>query len=267
MTPRFLPGNAAALVGFHLAAALAPFTYSRAGLLLFLAGALATTLFGLVIGFHRLLAHRSFQAPRAVECALALCGVLAAQSGPARWVALHRWHHARADTPEDPHSPERGFLWSYAGWTCFEDSVDATRLAPDVLADPFHGALEHWRVPIVGASALALVLAGWLADGPSGAASLVVWGFFLRVVYGWHTVFLVNAFGHLRRAPAHGADRSENVWWLALVAFGDNWHRNHHADPSSARLGRRWYEIDVAYAVIALLESAGLADHIRRRVV
>jgi stearoyl-CoA desaturase (delta-9 desaturase) len=267
MTSRFLPENAVAQVGFHVAAALAPFTYSRAGLAAFLALGLATTLFGLVIGFHRLLGHRSFEAPRAVEYGLALCGVLAAQAGPARWVALHRWHHARADLPEDPHTPTRGFLWSYVAWTCFEDSVDPARLAPDVLADPFHAALERHRAAIVAASALALALLGWVLDGPVGAASLVVWGFFLRVVYGWHTVFLVNAFGHLGKAVAHtGDDRSRNVWWLALVAFGDNWHRNHHADPRSARVGRRWYELDLAYAVIALFASVGLAGGIRHRI-
>jgi stearoyl-CoA desaturase (delta-9 desaturase) len=257
--------NAASLAAFHLVALAAPWTHTSAGLWTFVTLTLLTSLFGVVIGFHRLLSHRSFEAPRAVGYSLALLGTLAGQAGPLRWAAMHRFHHANADTPRDLHSPSHGLLWSYLGWTCFDDEVNPEELVPDLYCMPFHRFLERRRGEILVASALALSGAGLLAGGPQLAASLFVWGFVLRVLYCWHLIFLVNAVGHLRGPRAFPTpDQSANVAWLALPSYGDAWHNNHHADPSSARLGRDWRELDVAYAVIALMERAGLARNVRR---
>lgn len=262
---RFQPLNAAVLVAFHLAALAAPWTTTREGLWSFVVLALSTTLFGGVLGFHRLLSHRSFTTPKPVEYFFALCGALAVQAGPISWVATHRFHHATSDTAEDPHSPRRSFLWSYVGWTCFESpQVENERMAPDLCRQPFYRFLESNRAVVPGASVVVLGGLGWLLGGFEVALSMLVWGFFLRVVYTWHLLFAINAFGHTTGyRSAETPDDSRNLWWLGLLSCGDSFHNNHHAQPACARYGRRWFEPDLAYATIWLMGRIGLATQIQ----
>lgn len=249
-----------AVVIFHLLAVAALFTFSWQNLavgivLWWIAGSL-----GIGLGYHRLLTHRGFKAPRWLERTLAVFGSLAMQSGPITWVTTHRLHHAFTDTDRDPHSPQKGIFWSHMGWILrgtAQNNSEATRkrYSPDLMRDPFLVTLDkYYWVPIV------IVSIGLFA---AGGFSMVLWGVFLKTIVGWHTTWLVNSVTHLwgsRRFDIR--DTSTNNALVAALTFGEGWHNNHHAYPRSARHGLRWYEIDVNWIQIKVLEKLGLIKNV-----
>jgi stearoyl-CoA desaturase (delta-9 desaturase) len=97
-----------------------------------------------------------------------------------------------------------------------------------------------------------------------GGIPFVLWGIFLRTVLGLHSTWLVNSATHSwgsRRFATR--DLSTNSWWVAVFTWGEGWHNNHHAHPTSARHGLAWYEIDLNWYGIWVLEKLGLAKQIR----
>jgi stearoyl-CoA desaturase (delta-9 desaturase) len=219
--------------------------------------------FGICLGYHRLLTHRSMKLAKPLEYAVAILGVLALQGGPITWIATHRAHHAFSDTERDPHNSGRGFLWSHVGWLFRRNparlSLEAEhRYAADLYADPIYRFLEAtyvwWQV---GLGVALLAIGGW---------SWVVWGVFVRLVCLYHATWLVNSASHLsgyRTYRAPGGDHSTNNWWVALIAWGEGWHNNHHAFPFSARHGLRWFEFDATWWAIRVLSFCGLATEIK----
>jgi stearoyl-CoA desaturase (delta-9 desaturase) len=216
---------------------------------------------GIGMGYHRLLTHRGYRTPKAIEYLLTLCATLALEGGPIFWVATHRIHHTHSDREGDPHSPRDGFWWAHIGWIIMGESMhhNATllaRYAPDLAKDRFHVWLTrlHW-VPQIICALLLLAAGGW---------PFVMWGVFFRVILGLHATWLVNSATHLwgtRRFKTR--DDSRNNWWVALVSFGEGWHNNHHAHPTSARHGLAWYEVDLNWYGIRALELLGLARNVR----
>jgi stearoyl-CoA desaturase (delta-9 desaturase) len=215
---------------------------------------------GIGIGYHRLMTHRGFKAPRWLERTLAAFGTLAVQSGPITWVTTHRLHHAFTETDKDPHSPRHGTYWSHMGWIfrgTAQHNSPATmeRYSPDLMRDPFLVALDkYYWVPTV------LVAAGLVAIG---GVSMLLWGIFLKTVVGWHFTWLVNSATHLwgtRRFETR--DDSRNNALIAAVTFGEGWHNNHHAYPRSARHGLRWFEVDVNWIQIKLLEKMRVVENV-----
>jgi stearoyl-CoA desaturase (delta-9 desaturase) len=216
---------------------------------------------GIGLGYHRLLTHRSFQTPKWLERVLAVCGTLALQSGPLQWVTTHRIHHAFTETDKDPHSPRNGVFWSHVGWIFFgtgqnHSELVKQRYSPDLMKDKFLVLLsDYYVVPTVISGVIMLAVGGW---------SMVLWGVFLRVVLGWHSTWLVNSMTHIwgtRRFETR--DDSRNNLLIGLLAFGEGWHNNHHAHPTSARHGLAWYEFDLNWIQIRLLELAGLAKKVK----
>jgi len=250
------------MVVFHVGAVAALFMFTwRAGIvalfLWWLAGGL-----GIGIGYHRLLTHRGFKTPRLVEYFLTLCGTLAVEAGPIAWVATHRIHHAHTDAPGDPHTPRDGSWWAHVGWVLIGtaqryDKTVRERYAPDLTSDPVHVWIERlYYVPII---LLGLALLAW------GGWPMLFWGIFLRVTFSLHTTWLVNSATHMwGRRRFHTDEDSRNSWWVALLSFGEGWHNNHHAHPTSARHGLKWYEIDFNWWGIRLLQIMGLARRIKR---
>lgn len=249
------------VVTFHLLAIWALFTFSWANflaafILWWVAGS-----FGIGLAYHRLLTHRSFKTPKWVEYFLTFCGTLAVQSGAIKWVTTHRIHHAHTETDHDPHSPRNGTYWAHIGWimrgTSQEhDEATIKRYSPDLIKDPVHVFLSrfYWFTPIIFGAVL-YAIGGW---------SMVLWGIFLRTVFGWHMTWLVNSATHMwgtRRFETR--DDSTNNALIAAVTFGEGWHNNHHAQPSSAKHGLAWYEFDVNWVTIWLLEKVGLAKDVR----
>jgi fatty-acid desaturase len=211
---------------------------------------------GVGLGYHRLLTHRGFKAPRWLERFLAACGTLALQSGPIAWVTTHRIHHAFTETDKDPHSPRNGTYWSHIGWIFRgtaqnQPETAVERYSPDLLRDPVLVWLEkYYYVSSILVGILLVAIGGW---------SMLLWGIFFRTVFGWHSTWLVNSATHLwgkRRFETR--DDSRNNGFIAAITFGEGWHNNHHAYPRSARHGLTWREIDPNWIQIRALEMVGL---------
>ena len=212
---------------------------------------------GIGMGYHRLHTHRAYSTPKVLEYFFAVCGTLTLQGGPIFWTACHRIHHQHSDQDGDPHTPRDGRWWSHMLWTLFGDPMNADtatmgKYAPDMMNDRFYRVLSKWHwVPLV-VLGLALLAVGGLP--------WVLWGVFFRVVFGLHCTWLVNSATHLwGTRQFQTSDDSRNSWWVALLTFGEGWHNNHHAHPTSARHGLRWYQFDLSWIQIKLLEKIGLA--------
>jgi stearoyl-CoA desaturase (delta-9 desaturase) len=275
--PRILTG----IVGFHLLALLAcvPALFSWSGLAWAVGGVYLFGTLGINIGYHRLLTHRGFACPRWLEHALSVLGACCWQGTPMTWVAIHRMHHQHADDPGDPHSPRASFFWSHMGWFLIYDPAiynlaTYDRYARDLFQDRFYKWLERPRVwkaiqqaqwaAFLGAGALAGVLS---TGSPWGAVQLglswLVWGVFVRTVAVWHITWSVNSVTHLWGYRNYDTrDDSRNNWLVGLVSNGEGWHNNHHAEPRCAAHGRRWWELDVSYLSIRVLELVGLASEV-----
>jgi stearoyl-CoA desaturase (delta-9 desaturase) len=228
---------------------------------------------GVTVGFHRLFTHRSFKTRPAVRGTLAILGSVAIEGPVISWVADHRKHHAFSDRPGDPHSPHvdhggglrgelRGFVHAHIGWLFRHDQRGArARYAPDLLKDPVVKFIDRTFVLwAVGGLVLPFFL-GW-AIGGSIAAGLTafLWGGLVRLFVLHHLTYSINSICHVfgRRRFAT-TDESRNVFWLALPTFGEAWHNNHHAFPTSAAHGLRRWELDPSALVIRGLEATGLA--------
>lgn len=255
-------GNGILLVITHSGAIAALFFWSwpaliSAVILYWIAGSL-----GIGMGFHRLLTHRGYRVPRIVEYFLVTCGTLALEGGPIQWVTTHRIHHAHTDKEGDPHTPRDGRWWAHIGWIVRgtaqnHDQATYERYAPDLTRDRYYVWLnKNYYLPSFA------LLIGLLAFGGWG---LMLWGIFLRATLGLHATWLVNSATHLwGRRRFLTLEDSRNSWWVALLTFGEGWHNNHHAFPTSARHGLRWYEVDVNWWGIRILQLLGVARMIKR---
>jgi len=246
-----------AMTAFHVGAVAALFYIDLGAILTaFVLYVIAGSL-GIGMAYHRLLTHRSYKTTKWMEYFLTLCGTLALEGGPIFWVATHRIHHQLSDREGDPHTPREGTFWSHMGWIIMGEGLhhDASVLArytPDLSRDKFHVGLSnwHWVSNVVVGFAL-LAFGGW---------TYVLWGIFFRTTFGLHCTWLVNSATHIwgsRRFATR--DDSTNNWWVAILAFGEGWHNNHHAHPTSARHGLAWFEFDLNWIFISTLKRLGLA--------
>lgn len=248
------------VVTFHILAVVAIFNFSWANLgaaliLWWLAGSL-----GIGVGYHRLLTHRGFKVPKWLEYTLSVFGTLALQSGPLTWVTTHRVHHAFTETEKDPHSPRNGTYWSHIGWILRGKAQNQTwaemqRYCPDFANDRVHQIINKYYYVSTIIVAIGLwAIGGW---------PMVLWGVFLKTVFGWHFTWLVNSATHIwgtRRFDTR--DDSKNNGLIAALTFGEGWHNNHHAHPRSAKHGIAWYEFDINWIQIRFLELIGLARNV-----
>jgi len=243
---------------FHALAIVAIFNFSWANLTAAFITWWVAGSFGIGIGYHRLLTHRGFKSPKWLEYTLSVFGTLAMQSGPLTWVTTHRVHHAFTDQPNDPHSPRHGTYWSHMGWIFRgkaqnQTPEDMQRYCPDFANDRFHQWLNnYYYIPVIALALILLAVGGW---------QMVLWGIFLRSVFGWHFTWLVNSATHLwgtRRFETR--DDSRNNALVAAVTFGEGWHNNHHAYPRSAKHGLAWYEFDVNWVQIWALNKLGIIN-------
>ncbi len=236
---------------------------------------------GVTVGFHRMLTHRSFQAPKPIEYAFAVLGSMAVQGPVMAWVADHRKHHAHADKQGDPHSPHvghgdgasgvlRGLWHAHVGWLLSDQGqANARKYAPDVYEDRGMRLINR-RFPLLVLASLAIpALAGWALTGGTlaGAATGLLWGGLVRIFLVHHVTWSVNSVCHfLGTRRFETEDQSTNVAWLSLLSFGESWHHNHHAFPRSAAHGlRRWEQaLDPSALVIKSLEKLGLARNVVR---
>ncbi|MFN2388817.1 MAG: acyl-CoA desaturase [Actinomycetota bacterium] len=227
---------------------------------------------GVTIGFHRLLTHRSFRTKTWVRALFAIAGSMAIQGPVIKWVADHRRHHAYADREGDPHSPHldegpgikgvaKGLWHAHMGWFFDDEVTSIKRWAPDLLKDPALRKIDKlfplWAV-------LSLVLPGAIGFALTqtwhGALTAFLWGGLARIFLLHHVTWSVNSICHFYgKRPFETPDHSTNNWPLAIVSFGESWHNNHHAFPTSATHGVLRKQVDMSGAVIRLLERTGLA--------
>lgn len=272
---------ASVILLYHLLALLAfvPWFFSWTGVIVAIVAARLSGLLGINICYHRLLTHRGFKCPKWFEHVLAIIAICCVQDTPARWVAVHRRHHQHADEQPDPHSPLVNFLWGHIGWVVIKNPELSRlgiydRYAKDILRDPFYVALERnfLQLKIILAQWVVFFGLGFLAElltgGTLGEAyqfglSLLVWGVFARTVFVWHQTWAVNSVTHMWGYRNYQTDEdSRNNVFIGLLAHGEGWHNNHHADPRSARHGHKWWEFDSTYLTIRLFEMVGLAKDI-----
>ncbi|MDA0267995.1 MAG: fatty acid desaturase [Cyanobacteria bacterium] len=246
---------------FHALACLAPwfFSWSALGVAILLHWAFGSL--GICLGYHRMLTHRSFKLPTWLEYGFALLGALAIQGGPIFWVAGHRLHHLHTeDVDKDPYSAKRGFWWSHVLWLFYpkQDFFEARayrRFAPELARDPFYRFLDRYFLLLQVPLALVLyALGGW---------SFVIYGIFVRAVMLWQSTWLINSASHMWGYRTFNVDdNSRNLWWAALLTYGEGWHNNHHAYPNVAKAGWQWWEVDSTWWVINGLRSLGLAKRV-----
>jgi stearoyl-CoA desaturase (delta-9 desaturase) len=249
------------LIVFHIGAIAAFFCFSWKNLAVALFLYWMCVGLGISMGYHRLHTHNSYKVPLWLEYFFAICGTLTLEGGPIFWVGMHRIHHQKSDQPGDPHSPRDGAFWAHCGWIIFgERAHNNTRMmakyTPDLAKHRFYVWLNnyHW-LPMVALGVILLAI---------GGVPMVLWGIMLRVVVGLHATWLVNSATHMwGRRRFTTRDDSRNNWWVALLTFGEGWHNNHHAHPTSARHGLAWYEIDHSWILISTLKYFGIAKKVR----
>ncbi|MBD2497333.1 fatty acid desaturase [Nostoc sp. FACHB-280] len=245
----------------HALALLAPwfFSWSALGVAIFLHWLFGSI--GICLGYHRLLTHRSLHVPKGLEYAIALIGSLALQGGPIFWVAGHRRHHTYTeDIDKDPYSAKRGFWWSHMGWLLYKRpeffKYESNRkFAPDLAKDAFYRWLDRYFLLLQIPLGVGLyLLGGW---------SFVIYGLFVRAVLLWHSTWLINSASHITGYRSHDSDdNSRNLWWAAILTYGEGWHNNHHAYPNVAKAGWKWWEIDMTWWAIMSLKQLRLAQRI-----
>ena len=252
------------LATVHVGALAAPLAFTWTGLIAMLVLGWATGGIGICLGYHRLFTHRSFAVVRPLRWLIAVLGSLAGQGSLIDWVADHRKHHALSDREGDPHSPSDGPWWSHMLWllSARNRSRENHRQhwAPDLLREPVLVWIDRLFLPLQLAFGTLVFVLGYWAGGPAMACSWLVWAIFLRLAYVLHVTWLVNSASHMwgyRNYPTR--DNSRNLWWVALVTYGEGWHNNHHAFPRMARNRHRWWEFDPTYEIIRILGMLGLA--------
>lgn len=233
---------------------------------------------GITIGFHRLLTHRSFKTKPWLRFTFAALGSAAIEGPVISWVADHRKHHAFSDREGDPHSPHvdhghglkgalKGLLHAHVGWLFIHTQrANKERYAPDLMRDPVIRYVDRTFLLWVFLGLLAPFLLGWAIGGTllAGLTGLL-WGGLVRMLVLHHVTYSINSLCHFfGRRDYETDDESRNLLWLAPLSLGESWHNNHHAFPTSAHHGLRFWQVDISALVIRGLEKVGLAWDVQR---
>jgi len=252
------------MVGVHLGCLAAPFFFTWKAVGLAVVMYWLTSSVGVCLGYHRYLTHKSFKLAKPAEFGVLLCSVASGRGSPLMWTATHRLHHQRSDQEGDPHSPLEGKWWSHITWLFVNHSAEQRaliyrRYVPDLVDRPmlqFFEKTNGWWLLVIGVSLLAI-----------GGLPALLWAMCVRMVVAYHSTWFVNSATHLWGYRTYETrDESRNLWWVALLAFGEGWHNNHHAHPSAARAGHQWWEVDPTWWVIRGLQAVGLATDVHDRI-
>ncbi len=223
---------------------------------------------GITIGYHRLLSHRAFCAPKAVEYFWVALGYLAFEGSPIWWATIHRAHHRHVDTPLDPHSPRYGLAYAFTGWLMLDEypsHICPEKQSKDLINDPIYRFLEQGgKLKRAHALSFAInfLVRGiiWMVFGPIPALASLLGGLAVLGI-----PLMLNVVCHmpfLGYKNYKGSDDSVNVWWVGVLAMGEGWHNNHHAYPGSARSGLHWWELDVSWLIISFMSRFKMVHHI-----
>ncbi len=235
------------------------------------------TEWGVTIGFHRLLSHHSFQTHRWLRAFWMSLGALAVQGSPLVWCAVHRKHHHLSDLEGDPHSPRihgrgwwnelRGFIYGHTGWLFSHhwSYPELERYVPDLLKDRLLVLVDRlYYLWVLASLALPAVIAGLATMSWKGALLGVIWGGLVRIFIVHHITFSVNSVCHLLGPKEYETnDDSRNNVVVGVLAQGEGWHNNHHAFPTSARHGLKWWQLDMSWLIIRSMQAVGLVWNVQ----
>ena len=220
---------------------------------------------GIGVGYHRMLTHRSFDAPPAVRGFFLALGSMALQGPAVEWAATHVKHHAKSDKEGDPHSPLDGFWHAHTGWLFRDDGLvkEGVWLKPfegDTVAHAIDKTFYVWAV-------LSFLLPGLLglALGHTWLSFWhgVLWGGLVRIAVGHHVTWSVNSICHsFGKRDFESNDESRNEWVVGLLGLGEGWHNNHHAFPKAAYHGMKWYQVDTNAYIIRAMKRLGLVKNV-----
>jgi stearoyl-CoA desaturase (delta-9 desaturase) len=226
---------------------------------------------GVTVGMHRMFTHHSFEAHPKVQAVLGVLGIMALQGDVKGWVATHRRHHRYSDQRGDPHSPVphhhgklgalRALVFVHFSRLFLAEDTLASVYAPDLCKDALVNKVDRLAPLWIFLTLAIPTAAGWLLEGGAGGAfSGLLWGGLVRIFIGQNVGSCVNSICHMfGKVHFKTTDTSKNNLWVGVAALGEGWHNNHHAFPSSARQGLLWWQLDVSYGVIFVLECLGLA--------
>jgi stearoyl-CoA desaturase (delta-9 desaturase) len=243
---------------------------SRLDLALFF-GMFVLTMLGISVGYHRHFSHRSFRSNKAVRVALGVLGSMAGQGSLSYWVSNHRRHHHYADHPGDIHSPYfadesplgfwRGFWHSHMGWTFGHKLTNPLVFGRDLYRDRTIARVNQlYLLWVFLGLAIPAALGGAISGTWVGAGTGLLWGGLARMFFCYHFTNAIDSVTHIfGRQSYQTTDHSTNVPWMVLPTMGEGWHNNHHAFPSSAMFGLRWWQVDPGGLLIRTLEKLGWA--------
>jgi stearoyl-CoA desaturase (Delta-9 desaturase) len=231
---------------------------------------------GLTVGYHRLFTHRAFSAGVVTSCVLIVMGSMAGRGPMLSWVAMHRRHHELSDHEGDLHSPNlhgtaglerlRGFLHAHLTWMMEHDYPNIAHYVPDLMAERFLVAINrHYYAWVLIGLMVPAAIGGLVTQSAWGVLSGFLWGGVVRMFVVEQTMSAINSVMHTfgARPFATRDDNSRNLGVMALLAWGEGWHNNHHAFPYSAAFGLRRFEFDPGFIFIRLMEMLGLAWNVK----
>ena len=215
------------------------------------------TAFGVTVGFHRMLTHRSFKPNPVVKFILLVLGSMALEGAALEWAATHIKHHAQSDREGDPHSPVEGFFHAHIGWIFSDTKADPKVYCRNLIKDPMIVFVSRTFFLWVAISLIIpFAIGGWHG---------LLWGGLVRIFLAHHVTWSVNSVCHtFGRREFETTDQSRNEWVIGLLAFGEGWHNNHHAFPRSAFHGLHWWQFDLSGYLIWTLERVGLVKDVYR---
>lgn len=258
----------------HAGAIAAPFYFSWSALGVAVVLHWLTCSIGICLTMHRYLSHRSLKLKTPAKFFGLVCATVAGEGTPLHWSAVHRVHHSKSDQEGDPHSPNEGDWWSHILWTFVgrDSRLHPTmykHFVPDLVQDKMLWFFEKAFLPVLFGTAGLLFVVGYLTSSQPfyGGMSMLLWGMCVRMVFAYHSTWFVNSATHMWGYRTYETtDRSRNLWWVAVAAYGEGWHNNHHAYPRLARAGHQWWEIDPTWMAIKFLRFIGQAYDVDDRL-
>jgi stearoyl-CoA desaturase (delta-9 desaturase) len=248
------------------------FSWVDLGLLI---GMYVATAIGITVGYHRLFTHKSFETVPLIKFLLAVLGSMALEGPMLKWVAMHRRHHQHSDDVDDPHSPHHhggglkglvlGFWHAHVGWIFTKDPSDLSKYVGDLVRDRVLRLISNtWFLWAAVGLLLPALLGGLITRSWTGVLCGFLWGGLARIFLVHHITWSINSVCHLwGTRPFDSHDQSRNNLVFGVLGFGEGWHNNHHAFPTSARHGLFWWQIDFSYYIIRGLEFLRLAWKVR----
>jgi stearoyl-CoA desaturase (delta-9 desaturase) len=214
-------------------------------------------------GYHRLFAHKTYQASRPVRLLFLIFGAAALENTILKWAADHRVHHSHVDSERDPYNATRGFFWSHIGWIFFQNDPPSQTVVRDLSEDPLVRWQDRYYVTIGLTVALGIPLVvGLLTHRVLGCLLI---GGVLRIVVSHHATFFINSLCHIiGRQPYSREHSARDSSIMAFLAFGEGYHNYHHSFPFDYRNGIRSWHFDPAKWMIWCLARVGLARDLRR---